>query len=264
VANKAEAQLVKVEQDEPLRAECVHFLECIDTRCQPRTDGEEGLRVLTVLNACQSSLEKEKKIELSGNAANTGDFFVHDSADVDQKNSIGKGTKIWHFSHILQGSTIGKKCNIGQNVVIGPKVNIGDGCKIQNNVSVYEGITLGNNVFCGPSMVFTNVMNPRASVSRKKEYCLTTVCDGVTFGANCTIVGGITIGEYAFVGAGTVITKDVPAYALMVGNPARQIGWMSRFGEKMDLPLEGDGEYTCPKTGDLYKLKKCVVTLEQE
>jgi UDP-2-acetamido-3-amino-2,3-dideoxy-glucuronate N-acetyltransferase len=264
VANKAEAQLVKVDQDEPLRAECVHFLECIETRRQPRTDGEEGLRVLTVLNACQASLEQEKKIQLSGNATNIGDFFAHISADVDRECSIGKETKIWHFSHILPGSKIGKKCNIGQNVVIGPRVEIGDGCKIQNNVSVYEGVTLGNNVFCGPSMVFTNVMNPRASISRKKEYCLTTVCDGVTFGANCTIVGGITIGEYAFIGAGTVVTKDVPAYALLVGNPARQIGWMSRFGEKMDLPLEGDEEYKCPHTRDLYKLKKCVVTLEQE
>ena len=262
VANKAEAIQVEVEQDEPLRAECAHFLECIDCRCQPRTDGEEGLRVLTVLNACQASLEQEKKIELFHDT-DLQEVFVHDSAEVDSETSIGEGTNIWHFSHILKGSVIGTNCKIGQNVVIGPNVQIGQGCKIQNNVSVYEGVTLGNNVFCGPSMVFTNVMNPRAAISRKNEYCSTKVGDGVTFGANCTIVGGITVGEFSFIGAGAVVIKDVAPFALMVGNPARQIGWMSRFGKKMELPLKGDGEYTCPDTGDFYTLHQGVVVLEQ-
>jgi len=263
VAHKADALQVEVEQDEPLRAECAHFLECIDTRRQPRTDGEEGLRVLTVLNACQASLEQEKKIGMFRDI-DRDDVFVHPSAVVDSGTNIDKGTNIWHFSHILKGCRIGSKCKIGQNVVVGPNVQIGKGCKIQNNVSVYEGVTLGNNVFCGPSMVFTNVMNPRAAISRKNEYCTTTVGDGVTFGANCTIVGGTTIGEYAFIGAGTVVIEDVPAYALMVGNPARQIGWMSRFGKRMDLPLEGDGEFSCPDTGDFYILKQGVVLLEQK
>jgi UDP-2-acetamido-3-amino-2,3-dideoxy-glucuronate N-acetyltransferase len=263
VANKAEAESVIVDQDEPLRAECAHFLQCINDRSHPRTDGEEGLRVLTVLNACQASLEQEKKIELQ-ETDNNEKFFVHHSAEIDADTSIGEGTKIWHFSHILKGSSIGEKCKIGQNVVVGPNVKIGEGCKIQNNVSVYEGVTIGNYVFCGPSMVFTNVMNPRAEVSRKNEYCLTTICDGVTFGANCTIVGGITVGEFAFIGAGTVVVNDVSAYALMVGNPARQIGWMSRFGKKMELPLDGDGFFTCPHTGDVYILKQGVVSLEQE
>jgi len=153
---------------------------------------------------------------------------------------------------------------IGRNGVGGPNVIVGNGCKIQNNVSVYEGITLEDEVFCGPSMVFTNVMNPRAAISRKSEFCETLVRKGVTFGANCTIVGGIELGEYAFVAAGAVVLKDVPAYALMVGNPARQIGWMSQFGERMDLPLEGDGMFKCPKTGDRYQLKNGIVTMERK
>ena len=260
-ANKAEAECVEVLQDEPLRAECLHFMECIQQQTQPRTDAREGLQVLRVLNACQASLEQEKKINLS-EKKNDSDYFTHETAVVDDHVEIGPGTKIWHFTHVLSGSKIGNQCNIGQNVVVGPNVEIGNGCKIQNNVSVYEGVTLGNNVFCGPSMVFTNVMNPRAAISRKNEFSKTLVRDGVTFGANCTIVGDVEIGEYAFIGAGAVVIKDVPAYALMVGNPARQIGWMSRFGKKMDLPLEGESVFECPHTGDTYRLKNGIITME--
>lgn len=261
VAHKAEKEFVSVVQDEPLRAECKHFLECVESRQKPRTDGEEGLRVLSVLNACQTSLEQERKIILSVHSSLTKDFFVHESAKVDENVKIGENTKIWHFSHVLSGSSIGKGCNVGQNVVVGPNVEIGDGCKIQNNVSVYEGVVLADEVFCGPSMVFTNVMNPRAAISRKNEYCNTIVRKGVTFGANCTIVGNVEIGEYAFVGAGAVVVRDVPPYALMVGNPARQIGWMSRFGKRMELPLQGEGYYECPHTGECYKLADGRVSL---
>jgi UDP-2-acetamido-3-amino-2,3-dideoxy-glucuronate N-acetyltransferase len=262
VANKAEGQLVEVPQDEPLRAECAHFIECIDTRQKPRTDGEEGLRVLNVLNACQASLDKEEKVVIAEfSDRTTPNYFAHETAEIDYDVNIGDHTKIWHFSHILSGSKIGKNCNLGQNVVVGPNATIGDGCKIQNNVSVYTGVVLEDDVFCGPSMVFTNVMNPRSAISRKDEYCKTLVQKGVTFGANCTVVGGIEIGRYAFIGAGTVVIKDVPAFALMVGNPARQIGWMSRYGEKLDLSLTGDGEYSCPYTDDEYHLINGVVTL---
>ena len=255
VANKADAQLIDVPQDEPLRAECAHFIKCIETRQTPRTDGEEGLRVLNVLNACQESLDQEKKVVLS-EFSSQGDlnYFAHETAEVGHNAQIGENTKIWNFSRILSGSNVGKGCNIGQNVVIGPDCEVGSCCKIQNNVSVYKGVTLEDDVFCGPSMVFTNVMNPRSAISRKNEYCKTMVRKGATFGANCTIVGGIEIGRYAFVGAGAVVVKDVPAFALMVGNPARQIGWMSRYGEKMELPLTGDGDYLCPHTQDQYRL----------
>jgi len=256
VARKAEMELVKVEQDEPLRAECAHFIECIETRQRPRTDGEEGLRVLSVLNCCQASLDQEKKIVLSDfSSKSSADYYVHSTAVVDDDVSIGSGTKIWHFSHILSGSKIGSNCNMGPNVVVGPDVKIGNGCKIQNNVSVYAGVELEDNVFCGPSMVFTNVMNPRAEISRKAEYCKTFVEKGVTFGANSTVVGGIRIGRYAFIGAGAVVTKNVPAYGLMVGNPARQIAWMSEYGKKLDLPLSGDGDCECSETGKKYQLK---------
>lgn len=160
-------------------------------------------------------------------------YFVHESSYVDEPASIGEGTKIWHFSHILGGVTIGRKCNIGQNVVIGPNVKVGDHCKIQNNVSVYEGVELEDHVFCGPSMVFTNVFNPRSEVVRKDEYRKTLVKRGASIGANATVVCGATVGEYAFIGAGSVVTRDVPAYALVMGNPARRTGWMCRCGEKL-------------------------------
>ncbi|MFT0849649.1 UDP-2-acetamido-3-amino-2,3-dideoxy-D-glucuronate N-acetyltransferase [Achromobacter sp. F4_2707] len=181
-------------------------------------------------------------------------YYQHPSAIVDEGAQIGEGSRIWHFVHICAGAVIGRGVSMGQNVFVGNKVVIGDNCKIQNNVSVYDNVTLEDGVFCGPSMVFTNVYNPRSLVERKSEYRDTLVKKGATLGANCTIVCGVTIGEFAFVGAGAVINKDVPAYALMVGVPARQIGWMSEFGEQLDLPLEGQGSAVCQHTGATYQL----------
>ena len=177
----------------------------------------------------------------------TTSHFVHESSYVDDGCSIGAGTRIWHFCHVLEGARIGRDCNIGQNVMIGPGVEVGDGCKIQNNVSVYPGVTLGDGVFCGPSCVFTNVVNPRAEVERKDEFRPTPVGDGATIGANATIVCGHTIGSYAFVGAGSVVTADVPAHALVVGLPARQIGWVSHAGERLGPDL------VCPRTSRTYR-----------
>ena len=191
----------------------------------------------------------------------TNDYFVHESAYIDERCEIGTDTKIWHFSHVLSNSKIGEHCNIGQNVAIGPDVIIGKNCKIQNNVSVYKGVTLEDGVFCGPSMVFTNIYNPRAEIRKMAQVRPTLVKKGATLGANCTIVCGVTIGHYAFIGAGAVITKDVPDYALIVGNPGKQIGWMSRFGERLDLPVTGEGECECPSTGEHYTLKDEIVSL---
>jgi UDP-2-acetamido-3-amino-2,3-dideoxy-glucuronate N-acetyltransferase len=205
-----------------------------------------------VLNRCQQALESGATVAVE--QAEEKNWQAHPSAIVDKAAVIGHGTKIWHFSHILAGSEIGPECSIGQNVVVGPKAKVGKGCKIQNNVSVYEGVTLEDYVFCGPSMVFTNVYNPRCEFPRKNEYRQTLVKRGATLGANCTVVCGITVGSYAFVGAGAVVTEDVPDFALMVGCPAKQIGWMSRFGERLDLPLTGDGEAVCPHTGEKYRL----------
>lgn len=179
-------------------------------------------------------------------------YFKHESAYVDDHCVIGDGTKIWHFSHIMSGCTIGPDCNIGQNVVISPDVVLGRNCKIQNNVSVYTGVNCEDDVFLGPSMVFTNVINPRAAVSRKSEYKPTLIKRGASVGANATIVCGHTLGQYCLIGAGSVVTKDVPDFALMVGNPARRIGWVSRYGEK--LSFDASGLATCPATGEKYKL----------
>ena len=181
-------------------------------------------------------------------------YSKHDTAIVDEGAQIGDDTRVWHWVHVCGKAIIGSKCSLGQNVFVGNAVWIGNNVKIQNNVSVYDNVTLEDDVFCGPSMVFTNVYNPRSAVTRKDEYRNTLVKRGATLGANCTVVCGVTIGEYAFVGAGSVINKDVPAFALMVGVPAKQIGWMSRFGERVDLPLTGEGVYTCPHTGDMYEL----------
>ncbi len=180
---------------------------------------------------------------------------IHPSAIVDDGAEIGEGSRVWHFVHVCGGARVGQNVSMGQNVFIGNKVTIGDNCKIQNNVSVYDNVHLEEGVFCGPSMVFTNVYNPRSLIERKDEYRDTLIKKGATLGANCTIVCGVTVGEYAFVGAGAVINKDVPAYALMVGVPAKQIGWMSEFGEQLDLPVRGEGENTCPHTGSRYTLK---------
>lgn len=184
----------------------------------------------------------------------TAPYTVHPSAIVDEGAEIGAGSRIWHWVHVCGGARIGKGVSLGQNVFVGNRVVIGDHCKVQNNVSVYDNVTLEEGVFCGPSMVFTNVYNPRSLIERKSEYRSTLVKKGATLGANCTIVCGTTIGEYAFVGAGAVVTKDVPAYALVVGVPARQIGWMSEFGEQLDLPLSGQAEATCPHSGARYVL----------
>ena len=188
------------------------------------------------------------------------DVFIHDTSFIDENVTIGQGTKIWHFSHILQDCNIGKDCSLGQNVVVGPKVTIGNKVKIQNNVSIYEGVTLEDGVFCGPSCVFTNVHNPRAEIDRKNEYKKTLIKRGVTLGANCTIICGVTIGPFAFIGAGAVISKDVPSYALMVGVPAKQMGWMSEYGEKLDLPLTGNAKTICKHTKQQYQLQGNEVT----
>jgi UDP-2-acetamido-3-amino-2,3-dideoxy-glucuronate N-acetyltransferase len=179
---------------------------------------------------------------------------IHSSAIVDEGAVLGEDCRVWHFVHISAGARIGQRCSFGQNVYVGNDVTIGDNVKIQNNVSVYDAVTLESDVFCGPSMVFTNVYNPRSAVTRKDEYRRTLVRQGATLGANCTIVCGTTVGRYAFVGAGAVVNRDVPEFALMVGVPARQIGWMSRFGEQLELPLTGQGEATCPHTGERYVL----------
>lgn len=180
------------------------------------------------------------------------DFFAHETAIIDDNCRIGEGTKIWHFSHVMGGCTLGKHCNIGQNVVISPEVVLGDNVKVQNNVSIYTGVTCGDDVFLGPSCVFTNVTNPRSAVNRKAQYAKTHVGKGATIGANSTIVCGHDIGAYAFIGAGAVVTKNVPDYALLVGNPARQMGWMSEYGHRLHFT---NGFAVCPESGDKYQLK---------
>ena len=189
------------------------------------------------------------------------DYFVHESSYVDEGVQIGANTEIWFFCHLLANVRIGKNCKIGQNVMIDAGVVVGSNCKIQNNVSIYKGVVLEDGVFCGPSCVFTNVNNPRSEIVRKKELRKTFVKRGVTLGANCTIICGVSIGAFAFIGAGAVISKDVPSYALMVGVPAKQVGWMSEYGEKLDLPLTGNAETTCKHTAQKYELKGNQVTL---
>lgn len=187
---------------------------------------------------------------------------IHSSAIVDAGAEIGTGSRVWHFAHVCAGARIGAGVSLGQGVFVGNKVVIGDQCKVQNNVSIYDNVTLEQGVFCGPSMVFTNVHNPRALIERKDQYRDTLVRQGATLGANCTIVCGVTIGAYAFVGAGAVISRDVPDFALMVGVPARRIGWMSAYGEKLDLPQAGQASALCPHTGDRYHLSDNTVTRE--
>lgn len=181
-------------------------------------------------------------------------YFKHETAIIDDGAKIGKDCRVWHFTHICAGAVIGEKVSLGQNVFVGNKVTIGHQCKIQNNVSVYDNVHLEDGVFCGPSMVFTNVYNPRSLIERKNEYRTTLVKKGATLGANCTIVCGVTIGKYAFIGAGAVVKQDIPDYALMVGVPAKQIGWMSEYGEQLALPLRGNAIASCPHTGEQYQL----------
>ncbi len=189
--------------------------------------------------------------------------MIHSTAIVDSGAQIGEGSRVWHFAHVCSGAVIGKGVSLGQNVFVGNKVVIGDRCKVQNNVSVYDNVILEEGVFCGPSMVFTNVFNPRSLVERKSEYRDTLVKRGATLGANCTVVCGVTIGEFAFVGAGAVVNTDVRPYALMVGVPARQVGWMSEYGERIPLPVKGDGEYVCPHSGVRYQLGGESMTAER-
>lgn len=226
---------------EPLATECRAFLDAMKGKpCF--TDGEEGLRVLKVLARAQSSMDGMRPTRPSGK------YFVHETGVVDEGCAIGEGSKIWHFSHILKGSKLGKKVNIGQNVVVGPNGVIGNNVKIQNNVSVYEGVILEDNVFCGPSCVFTNVINPRSAIPRKKEFKTTRVKEGATIGANATILCGVTIGKYAFVGAGAVVTKDVPDHALVLGNPGTVQGWMCRCGNRLDEKKK------CSTCGESYAI----------
>jgi UDP-2-acetamido-3-amino-2,3-dideoxy-glucuronate N-acetyltransferase len=267
VPNRGEMEPIELPATEPLGVECSHFLECLQTRERPRTDGREALAVLRVLRECQRALDGGAPAAMLGlgdatparppgplvtdaaaeaAGARKPPFFVHESSYIDEDVEIGEGTMIWHFSHVLGHCRIGRSCRIGQNVVIGPRVSIGDNVKIQNNVSVYEGVTLEDHVFCGPSMVFTNVHNPRSEIRRMDELRPTLVRRGVSLGANCTVVCGTTIGEYAFVGAGAVVTRDVPAHALVVGNPARVTGWMCVCGHRLQFE---SAETTCSHCG---------------
>jgi UDP-2-acetamido-3-amino-2,3-dideoxy-glucuronate N-acetyltransferase len=255
VPNRADGVAIPLPAAEPLNAECAHFLDCIRTRATPRTDGTEALRVLSVLRQCQNGLDRnatgsaatprphEEELHLRPDGAR-----VHESAYVDAGVQIGAGTTIWHFSHILGGSRVGRDCRIGQNVVIGPRAIVGNGVKIQNNVSVYEGVTLEDHVFCGPSMVFTNVFNPRSEIGRMDELRPTLVQRGASLGANCTIVCGISIGRYAFVGAGAVVLRDVPDHALVVGNPSRVVGWMCECGNRVAVKEDHSGFDACGRT----------------
>ena len=264
IADKADGESVEVEEAEPLRSECEHFLNCISSRTIPKTDGREGLRVLRILNSCQEALESKCRINVSERHVELKrkQYFAHETAVIDNEVHVGKGSKIWHFTHLLSGSKVGNNCSIGQNVVIGNNVIIGNNCKIQNNVSVYEGVELEDNVFCGPSMVFTNVFNPRCEFPRRDEYKNTLVKKGTTIGANATVVCGVTLGEYSFIGAGAVVLTDVKPFSLMVGNPAYQAGWMSRYGKRLDLPLNGEGETVCPITGDVYELRDTKLSIK--
>jgi UDP-2-acetamido-3-amino-2,3-dideoxy-glucuronate N-acetyltransferase len=249
VACKDEGQMVSLPAEEPLRKECEHFIECVVTRRRPRTDGRNGVRVLEVLDACERSLHAQAVMVSVHETATK--YFADPTAVIDGGCEIGSGTKIWHFSHVMSGSQIGHNCNLGQNVVISPGVKIGDRVKIQNNVSVYTGVELEDDVFCGPSMVFTNVINPRSNVTRKHEYKRTLVKQGASIGANATIVCGVTLGRYCFVAAGAVVTHDVPDYALVMGVPAISAGWMCICGVR----LPKTGEVSCGDCGRNYLIE---------
>jgi UDP-2-acetamido-3-amino-2,3-dideoxy-glucuronate N-acetyltransferase len=247
VAEKEAGRTIAITDGEPLRFECEHFLECVGTRQRPRTDGESALRVLEVLEACERSLGKTGMPVAIDEPRR--DYFAHATAVIDEPSEIGEGSKIWHFSHIMSGAKLGRGCNLGQNVVISSGVLIGNNVKIQNNVSVYTGVELEDDVFCGPSMVFTNVINPRSHVSRRHEYRKTVVKHGASFGANSTIICGVTIGQYAFIAAGAVVTHDVPDFALMMGVPAKQVGWICVCGVR--LP-DNEPESICPSCNRAY------------
>jgi UDP-2-acetamido-3-amino-2,3-dideoxy-glucuronate N-acetyltransferase len=282
--NKNKGQPLQVPESEPLWNECAHFLECCSTRRKPCTDGSEGLRVLEVLRAAQRSLDNDgqaitpgasnghkdslKLLHLAGATPHdSADFYVHPTAVVDEGAEIGRGTKIWHFCHVMKGAKIGERCVLGQNVNVDGGTIIGNNVKIQNNVSIYSGIVIQDDVFLGPSCVLTNVSNPRSEINRHSLYEKTLIRRGATIGANATIVCGVTIGRYAFIGAGAVVTKDVPDYALMVGNPARHKGWMSRHGHRLSCP-DKDGTMRCPEGGSRYVEKEpghlCCLEFDEE
>ena len=254
IAKRSEEQVVALPPLEPLRLECLHFLECISTRQTPHTDGENGVRVLRILNASERSLKNHGEVERL--EAQQPSYYVDPTAKVDEPATIGAHTHIWHFSHIMSNTVIGENCNMGQNVHVASGVRIGNNVKIQNNVSLYTGVELEDDVFCGPSMVFTNVINPRSFINRKQEYKKTLVRRGASLGANSTIVCGVTIGEYALVGAGAVVTHDIPPYALVVGSPARQMGWVCRCGVRLTVQ---DGRAECGGCGQHYVLGEGVL-----
>jgi UDP-2-acetamido-3-amino-2,3-dideoxy-glucuronate N-acetyltransferase len=255
VARKAEGEVVPLAGEEPLRRECEHFLECVRNRTAPNTDGVNGLRVLRILRAASQSIHQQGQA-ISMDEQKGPPFFAHPSAIVDEGSEIGEGTKIWHFSHIMEDSQIGQKCILGQNVFVASGVRIGNNVKIQNNVSLYTGVELEDDVFCGPSMVFTNVMTPRSAINRKSEYRRTLVKQGATIGANATVVCGVTIGRNAFVGAGAVVTADVPDHALVMGVPARQVGWVCRCGIRLQV---SNGMGLCPACGIGYSTDEDIV-----
>ena len=253
-AVKAKGDIIELDEGEPLNAECRHFLECVATRRTPVTDGAEGLQVLRVLDACQRALHSSAVTPLAVTPKTQSDrpYFVHTSAYVDEGAVVGDGTKVWHFSHVMKGARIGARSIIGQNVNVDGGSIIGDNVKIQNNVSIYSGVIVEDDVFLGPSCVLTNVSNPRSQVNRHALYETTWLKRGCTVGANATIVCGVTVGRYAFVGAGTLVSKDVPDYALVVGNPGRQIGWMSRHGHRLGAP-DASGIMRCIESGHRYR-----------
>ncbi|MBZ5698171.1 MAG: Gfo/Idh/MocA family oxidoreductase [Acidobacteriia bacterium] len=256
-AVKAKGEIVDLEDQEPLRAECQHFLDCVESRTSPVSNGAEGLRVLRVLDACQRALVNGGITLEPSNSKPEPEkeqlpYFAHESAYVDKGAEIGAGTKIWHFSHVMKGARIGERSVIGQNVNVDAGTTIGNNVKIQNNVSVYTGVVIEDDVFLGPSCVLTNVTNPRSQVNRHSLYETTLLKRGCTIGANATIVCGVTIGRYAFVGAGAVVTKNVPDFALVVGNPARQVGWVSRHGHRLESP-DSNGVMVCAESGYRYQ-----------
>ena len=247
IAQKADYEVIPFAKGEPLKEELNHFRECVQTRKSPKTDGREGLKVLSVLEGAENYLLNGNNLDIKETPRN---YHVHDSSVIDENVIIGEGSKVWHYSHLLKGSRIGKDCIIGQNVAIGPEVTVGNGCKIQNNVSIYKGVTLEDGVFCGPSCVFTNVYNPRAFVERKHEFLETIVKKGATIGANATIVCGVNIGAFALVGAGAVVKSHVPDYAIVVGVPASHIGWACKCGAKLESNKDN---LVCSNCSSIYQ-----------
>lgn len=268
VAHKKPGKYITVPQGEPLYEECLHFIQCCAEKKEARTNGDEGLRVLQVLEAAQNSLDEGGKNKILSPHHTESNYFSHSSSFVEPSAKIGKGSKIWHFSHIMKNAEIGKFCNIGQNVLISPGVVLGRNVKVQNNVSIYAGVICEDNVFLGPSMVFTNIRNPRSDVNRRGQYKKTILRRGCTVGANATIVCDIELGEYCFVAAGAVVTKNVKPYAIVAGNPARQIGWMSRHGERLNLPLSIAHNQIetakCPETKEVYCLRGDELSIVEE